>query len=129
LYFPDFFGTKFICPTSGRVFIVSYSKDNHVTIKDAESKNVLFDETLGLLDSKLLTLKEKAIYEIDSTGPIFAEFTNLTAPFTTNSSDDISSVFGTYFKLYIPKWFYYINRTNTYENCRSKQEMLLLKKI
>jgi len=82
---------------------VSYSKDNHVTLKNAESKNVLFDETLGLLDSKLLTLKEKAIYEIDSTGPIFAEFTNLTAPFTTNSSDDISSVFGTYFKLYIPK--------------------------
>ena len=114
LYFPDFFGTKLICPTSGRVFIVSYSKDNHVTLKNAESKNVLFDEMLGLLDSKLLTLKEKAIYEIDSTGPIFAEFTNLTSPFTTNSSDDISSVFGTYFKLYIPKMVFITSTEQTH---------------
>ena len=103
LYIPEFFGTKFICPTSGRVFIASYSNDNHVTVRDTKSKNVVFNGTFGLLENKILTLKDKTIYEIDSSGPIFAEFSNLTAPFTTNSSDDISSVFGTYFELYIPK--------------------------
>ncbi|MGC8978442.1 hypothetical protein [Caldisericum sp.] len=102
-YIPNFIGTQFIVPRKGRVFIVSYGDSNKVSVLDKKSNNVVFEKELKNLDSVFVDLKDDSVFKVSSTKPIFVEFSTLTPPFDKNSSDDVSAVFGTFFKLYIPK--------------------------
>ena len=103
IFSPDFSGTKFVGIGSGNLFIVSLNENNSVKVLQNNGKT-LFEGTLAKKESKIIPLPERdTVFSIVSTYPIFAEVSSLKSNCMKNSSDDVSSVFGTYFVLYIPE--------------------------
>jgi len=103
IFLPRFFGTKFVCIGPGRLFIVSCGSGNSVKVIDRKNSLTVFTGVLANLEYKFINLNNNSLYSIEASRPVFAEFSTLTPPFDKNSSDDMSAVFGVFFKLYIPK--------------------------
>jgi len=99
---PDFLGNVFVGVGSGNLYISTANDESLIKVTDS-SYQVLFSGTLNSNDSKIISLKNNTIFRIESSKPIFAEISSLQPDYVSNSSDDISSVYGTYFKIFIPK--------------------------
>ncbi|BAL81329.1 hypothetical protein [Caldisericum exile] len=112
-YIPNFIGTHFVIPQKGKIFIVSYEDGNQISIVDTRSNKVIFEKDLDALNFTSVDLTYDSIFALNSTKQCFAEFSTLTPPFDKNSSDDVSAVFGTFFKLYIPKVLFVTSITDT----------------
>ncbi len=103
IFAPNFSGTKFLAVGSGNLFIVSLKDNNKVKVV-RNNGDVIFDGTLSEKETKVIPLPDRdTIFSITSSFPIFAEVSSLKPDCLKDSSDDVSSVFGTYFVLYIPK--------------------------
>jgi len=112
-YVPNFIGTKFIIPQKGKVFIVSYGDGNHIAVVDTKNSKTIFEKDLDTSQFTFVELTYDSVFELKSTLPVFAELSTLTPPFEKNSSDDMSSVYGTYFTLYIPQTLFIATTTDT----------------
>jgi len=112
LYKPDFSGTYFAGIGSGKLYIISLADNNDVSVK-SNSGNILFSGTLKKKEFKAISLSRDEVFIIQSKKPIFAEVSSLKENCLENSSDDVSSVYGTYFLLFIPKEIIVSSYTST----------------
>lgn len=99
---PDFSGNSFLGIGSGKLCIVSLEENNSVKIIDQNKEN-MFEGVLQKKETKIISLKESTVFKISSSYPIFAFVSSLDSNPEKTSSDDFSSVYGTYFILYVPK--------------------------
>ncbi|MEF3245183.1 MAG: hypothetical protein K6343_04285 [Caldisericaceae bacterium] len=113
-FIPDYFGTHFIIPTSCNVNVFSSSSDNNVKIVKKDTNKLYFDITLHENNFKTLKLLEDGVYELVSNKPVLVSISTLTAPFDKDSSDDISSLYGTYFGVYVPKFLFIFAQDNAH---------------
>ncbi len=103
IFLPNFAGTEFVGIGSGKLFVTSL-KDNNKTEVTLNNGKVLFQGVLSKKEVKIIPLENRdEIFSIRSEYPIFAEVSSLKPNCLKNSSDDVSSVLGTYFVLYIPR--------------------------
>ncbi len=102
LYKPNFSGTYFVGIGSGKLYIASLADDNNISVK-SNNGNVLFSGVLNKKEFKAISLSRDEVFTIQSKKPVFAEVSSLKANCLKNSSDDVSSVYGTYFLLFIPR--------------------------
>jgi len=103
IFKPNFSGTYFIGIGSGMLYIASLHEKNNINIKDGKGK-VIFKGELGTNETKSIHLYSKdKIFSIHSSYPIVAEVSSLKKDCISSSSDDVSSVYGSYFILFIPK--------------------------
>ncbi len=104
IFKPSFSGTYFVGIGSGNIYISSLEDNNRITVKFPGTSYTMPTFTLNKYQHKIVPLKNRnEVFAITSTYPIFAEVSSLKGNCMANSSDDVSSVFGTYFILYIPK--------------------------
>jgi len=101
-YKTNFSGTYFVGIGSGKLFIISLSDNNDVSVK-SNNGDVLFSGILNKKEFKTVSLPRDQVFTIQSKAPIFAEVSSLKRNCLQNSSDDVSSVYGTYFLLFIPR--------------------------
>lgn len=101
IFMPNFYGTKFVGIGSGKLVIISLSKENLVKVI-GKNKNI-FEGKLSEKEFKIIPLEENEVFSIESNAPLFAFVSSLSENPDINSSDDFSSVFGKHFLLYIPK--------------------------
>ncbi len=102
IFQPDFIGNKFLGVGNGTLYIVSFAENNPVKVIDS-SNNELYSGTLNANETKEISLKNNSIFRVNSSKPVLVEVSSLMPDYLNNSSDDISSVYGTYFKLFIPR--------------------------
>ena len=102
LYKPNFSGTYFVGIGSGKLYIISLADNNNISVK-SNNGNILFSATLNKKEYKAISLSRDQIFTIRSEKPVFAEVSSLKENCLKNSSDDVSSVYGTYFLLFIPR--------------------------
>jgi hypothetical protein len=102
IFKPNFIGNFFVGFGSGHLYIVSMAGENLVKVYDSKG-SLLYDKSLGFNDSADVTLGDNSVFTIRSEKPVFAEVSSLKSDYISNSSDDISSVYGSYFTIYIPK--------------------------
>jgi len=113
IFKPDFIGNYFIGFGSDNLYIVSMATQNSVKISDSKGK-VLLDKTLGLNETAGLILGKDQTFEIRSDKPVFAELSSLKLDYVSNSSDDTTSVYGSYFTIFIPKEIFVSAYKNTH---------------
>jgi len=113
IFKPDFIGNYFIGFGSDNLYIVSMATQNSVKISDSKGK-VLLDKTLGLNETADLILGKDQTFEIRSDKPVFAELSSLKLDYVSNSSDDTTSVYGSYFTIFIPKEIFVSAYKNTH---------------
>ena len=113
IFKPDFIGNYFIGFGSDNLYIVSMATQNSVKISDSKGK-VLLDKTLGLNETADLILGKDQTFEISSDKPVFAELSSLKLDYVSNSSDDTTSVYGSYFTIFIPKEIFVSAYKNTH---------------
>ncbi len=113
-FVPDYYGTHFIIPTSCNVNVFSPSSDNNVKIIKKDTNKIYFDIILNEKGFKTIKLLEDGVYELVSNRPVLVSISTLTAPFDKNSSDDISSLYGAYFGIYIPKFLFIFTQDNAH---------------
>lgn len=113
IFKPDFIGNCFIGFGSDNLYIVSMATQNSVKISDSKGK-VLLDKTLGLNETADLILGKDQTFEIRSDKPVFAELSSLKLDYVSNSSDDTTSVYGSYFTIFIPKEIFVSAYKNTH---------------
>lgn len=119
IFAPDFSGTKFVGIGSGELLIVSLKDENSIKVVD-NNGDVLFTGKLNKKSIKIIPLRRRdTVFSITSSFPIFAEVSSLKSDCLKNSSDDVSSVFGTYFILYIPKEIVVSSYTATHLNIKT----------
>ncbi len=119
IFVPNFSGTKFVGIGSGELLIVSLKDENSIKVVD-NSGNVLFTGKLDKKSIKIIPLHRRdTVFSITSSFPIFAEVSSLKPGCLKNSSDDVSSVFGTYFILYIPKEIVVSSYATTHLNIKT----------
>ena len=102
IFKPDFMGNYFIGLGSDHLYIVSMAQQNSVKVADSKG-NSIFEKPLGLGETAEVNIEKNSVFTIKSDKPIIAELSSLRPDFVDNSSDDISSVYGSYFILYVPK--------------------------
>ncbi len=103
IFVPNFSGTKFVGIGSGELFIVSLKDNNKIKVTKNNGE-IIYDGLLSKKQVKIIPLPGRdTIFTVNSNFPIFAEVSSLKPDCLKSSSDDVSSVFGTYFVLYIPK--------------------------
>ncbi|MCD6427678.1 MAG: hypothetical protein J7L03_06275 [Caldisericaceae bacterium] len=129
IFAPNFSGTKFVGIGSENLFIVSLKDNNKVKVV-RNNGDVIFDEILSEKETKVISLPERdTIFSITSSFPIFAEVSSLKPGCLKNSSDDVSSVFGTYFILYIPKEVVVSSYTVTHLNIKTLSGKTICSKV
>ncbi len=112
LYKPNFSGTYFAGIGSGKLYIASLADDNNISVK-SNNGDALFSGVLNKKEFKIISLSRDQVFTIQSKKPIFAEVSSLKANCLKNSSDDVSSVYGTYFLLFIPREIIVSSYTST----------------
>lgn len=102
IFKPDFIGNYFIGYGSGNLYLISMAAQNPVKVSDSKGK-LLFDKSLDFNEPADVNIGKGEIFVIKSEKPIFVELSSLKPDFVDNSSDDITSVYGSHFTLFIPK--------------------------
>ena len=126
IFKPSFSGTYFAGIGSGNLYISSLEDNNRITVKFPGTSYTMPTFTLNKYQHKVVPLKNRnEVFTITSAYPIFAEVSSLKSNCMANSSDDVSSVFGTYFILYIPKEIV----VSSYENTNVRIYSFASKKV
>ncbi|MGB9694471.1 MAG: hypothetical protein ACPLZB_00595, partial [Caldisericaceae bacterium] len=99
---PSFLGNVFVGIGSGKLYIVPTEDNSEIKVTDS-SASVIYSGTLNAGEEKTVSLKDNTVFKIESSKPVFAEVSSLQPNYVSNSSDDVSSVYGAYFRLFIPK--------------------------
>lgn len=98
---PNFSGTKFLAVGSGKLALASLCDENRVKVYTKDK--VLFDSKLSAKKTQVIRLEGQTVFMIESEKPISAFVSSLSVRDENISSDDFSSVFGTYFIIYVPR--------------------------
>jgi hypothetical protein len=125
IFEPNFSGTYFVGIGSGKLYISSLADNNDISVKFRGDENSISFK-LNKDECKTISLNGRdVVFSVSSTFPVFAEVSSLKDNCLEASSDDMSSVYGTYFVLYIPREII-VSAYNTYSDSATKLKIVSL---